>query len=188
MSMLFQQGATGLQKVATIIVLLIALLMLVGVFGHVLIRDEVFRGLAQVSAVLGVLVVIWWVIVLRNPQSAVSQRLEQQGQKRWKVMLAGVFAFPIFMVIAGAKGVPTVGHWLLAQPAQLTVTVAHKNSSYHQKYCTGGFEIAGEHAVFNQDICGLAEDDWSALHEHDQVLLMGSQSWFGFDYQQYARL
>lgn len=82
-------------------------------------------------------------------------------------------------------GLPLVLHKVASNEARVVVTVSHASFPFKRKRCSGKVYIEEYRLNGEQRVCGIQEEQWSALASGDKIILFGDKSIFGFTYERY---
>lgn len=170
----------------------LAALMIVGIWSDILVDNRVFVPLLKVSLALSAVFVVYLIYVMFIGDTFARRNIERMQDKRgkkrkrrWTAVLGLFLLIPTLFILGIAKGLPFIGHYFTAHDAEMTLTIARKSSSYHQRYCSGRIEFKAYPYLFNDEVCGIQKADWETIQPGEKIVLIGKQSKYGFTVERY---
>jgi len=131
-------------------------------------------------------------ILQQYDQEAEITKPKRRRLRRFQIVLFFVFIVPFFVYTGIGRGLPIIGHYLLASSGETTVTVRSKADYYRKgnrhNRCLGQITVAGYHYFANNSFCLGNEDKWKKLKRGDMLRIRGRESPLGFSYSPYGPL
>lgn len=130
-------------------------------------------------------------ILKQYDQETEITKPKRRRLRRFQIVLFFVFIVPIFVYTGIARGLPILGHYLLASWGETTVTVRDKAKVYrvggHHR-CLGEISVEGYHYYANNTLCLRNEEKWKKINRGDTLKIYGRASPLGFSYSPHAPL
>lgn len=186
MGKIFRDGARLGEKIVIISLLVSSIFTIYSFITSALINNDLFIKLVIGSLIYSLIIIGMYLRVFFKKDSGLSQSIRDNGKNPLTVIIALVFVMPLLHVPAISKGIPAAIHHIVAKEAEQIVTVKKSAGSYSSKYCDGGVYVKEYDYFFNNEICGLARDDWKSLEKGSRILLIGEKSSLGFSYDRYS--
>lgn len=183
MKRLFREGAWFSEKLVLISFGLSAIFSIYSIITNVLIEDALFIRLLLVATIYSIILVALYLRVFLTNHSGLSQSIKNNGKNPGVVITAIIIVLPLLHIPAISKGMPAAIHHLISENAEQVVTV---EKTFSSEYCGRGAYIQEYQYLFNNEICGIANEDWELLRNGSRVLLVGRKSFLGFSYDKYS--
>jgi hypothetical protein len=130
-------------------------------------------------------------ILQQYDQEAEITKPKRRRLRRFQIVLFFVFIVPFFVYTGIARGLPIIGHYLLASWGETTVTIKNKANSYvgsGKNPCYGEITVAGYYYFANNSFCLGNEGKWKKLKRGDMLRIRGHESPLGFSYSPHGPL
>ncbi|EGR0760773.1 hypothetical protein ETS21_17855 [Vibrio parahaemolyticus] len=104
-----------------------------------------------------------------------------------------LFSFTIAMAamfrVGPVGNIAVLSHLLSGERVVVVTNVTRTNDSYFiYKGCRGKLEAFKNSILRDENLCGIKYEDWEKIKPQTPILLVGTKSYFGINFERYAIL
>lgn len=139
------------------------------------------KGLFYSSWVCAVIFLLCFLYKARN-----NPKQKRTAKGFFVLLFATVFMAAMFR-LGPVGSIAVVYHMLLGEQVTVLTKVTRSNNSYFMyRGCRGKLNAFKKFSLRNKSVCGISYEDWQTLAPDTLILLIGTQSYFGINFERYA--
>ncbi len=116
-----------------------------------------------------------------------NARKQPKRLKRFFILLTSTILFFAMFRIGPVGNIAVIYHMIFGKKVTLITEVTPSNDYYFMRRgCQGELDAFKNSILQYETLCGISYEDWKTLKPNTPMLLVGTKSYFGINFERYA--